>query len=145
MCIRDRGYVKLHAASTEFNLYRSEARTAVFSNGADAQARNMRDRVSRFTQDLDPSRMDEARASVASALKYIAMAHDEESNPVERKNLDAQAERLKQSLSLIDQIQKTLLESNKIPVSYTHLEGYRYRLMILGQAILIFRTWPTCL
>lgn len=108
------GYVKLHAASTEFSLYRSEARTAVFSNGADAQARNMRDRVSRFTQDLDPSRMDEARASVASALKYIAMAHDEESSPVERKNLDAQAERLKQSLSLIDQIQKTLLESNKI-------------------------------
>lgn len=107
------GYVKLQAASTEFGLYRSEARTAVFANSADAQARNMRDRVSRFTQNLDPARMDEARASVASALKYLAAALDEERSPVERKNLDGQVMRLKQSLELMDQIQQTLLKSNK--------------------------------
>ena len=107
------GYSRLNIASSGFDAFRSEARTTVNANAADALMREAKDRMTNFVLNLDPSFADAARKALEDSGKYIAKAIEVEESADDRRNLTTQQEHLAQMGQLSKAVQDNLLLADK--------------------------------
>jgi len=109
------GYLQLSEAAHGFMTYRVEATTSVSANAADALIRGAQERLSRFRLDIDASHLAVARSYADRAVNhYIADAKKWETDTYEMSVLDAQISRIKQMMTLANEMQQKLTKGTEI-------------------------------
>ena len=101
--------LRLGGIADGFVGYRSEARTAVSANAADALIREAKDCISNFTLTLNPDFMDKARASLTGSVGYIEAAIEVEPNAELRDQLTYEAKVVKNLAGLTQTVQDGLI------------------------------------
>ncbi len=108
------GWLRLNDASTNFNGYRAEARTAANGNRADALMREAKDEMSNFVLSLNPALASQAREMLAKSIEAVGATRESEHDPTQQKALDAQAARLSGMAELTKSLENSLLHADKI-------------------------------
>ncbi len=108
------GWLRLNDASTNFNNYRSEARTAAHGNKADALMREAKDEMSNFVLTLKPELASQAREILAKSLEEVKKTRENEPDPSQQKDLEAQISRITGMADLTKSVESRLLQADKI-------------------------------
>ena len=102
------GWLRLNDASTGFNSYRSEARTAVNGNAADALMREAKDKMSNFVLTKDRAFASQARDMLAKSADFVQKAREAEVSAELRQSLDKQLTQISAMSDLTKQVEEKL-------------------------------------
>ena len=94
--------------------YRSEARTAVDANVADALIREAKDNISNFVITLDTPFMDKARSYLEKSGKEIAATQEMELDPGQREELGKMADKVTSMVAMTREVQDGLLTAQTV-------------------------------
>ena len=108
------GWLRLNDASRAFDDYRTEARTAVNGNAADALMREAKDDMSNFVLTLKPEWTSRARAMLAQSIDYVKKAREVEVTTDQQQLLDRQIAQITNMSDLAKQVEDKLLAASKI-------------------------------
>ncbi len=106
--------LRLGGIADGFVSYRSEARTAVSGNAADALIREAKDCISNFMQTLDPAFMDKARTALAGSIGYIDEAVKVEPSAELREQLERESAGIKNLSGQTQTVQDGLIGAHKV-------------------------------
>ncbi len=106
-------YNRLGNSSDGFRTYRSEARTAVNANAADALLREAKDQIGRFVLTLQPAYIDNARKDFERSIKYIEETILAERSQDHIRELKDQIAQIKTMMELADNVRTLLLNADK--------------------------------
>ena len=106
-------YMQLGNVAASFSIYRSEARTAVNANAADAAMREAKDKLSNFIITLQSTFAGDARKYLDTSSNFIAEVKKAESDSGQQRLLDEQAAQLKKLKDYSSAVEETLLRADK--------------------------------
>ena len=107
------GYSRLKSTSTNFDIYRADARTAVNANAADALMREAKSNVNDFFNSLDPALIDMTRTSLQNSLKYMDETLKAETDSASVRQLNEQASQIKKAGDLAQSLKGSLLNADR--------------------------------
>ncbi len=116
-------YTGLDNATDNFDAYRTEARTTIFANAADALLREAALKTNNFTISLDPALIDGALKDLENTANNVAETQKIEDMPTHQSKLDEQMTKLSKMMAGVNLYRTKLLSAAKLRDNETYPAG----------------------